>query len=57
MGLPIGSGEVESAITLHSPKAPENLRGDLAFTSTGVLYGQLAMYLRPAGRYLALLAI
>ena len=28
--LPIGSGEVESAIALHSPEAPENPRGDLA---------------------------
>ena len=30
MGLPIGSGEVESAITLHSPKVPEDTRSNLA---------------------------
>lgn len=29
-GLSIGSGEVESAITLHSPEALEDSRGDLA---------------------------
>lgn len=30
MGLPIGSGEVESAIALHSSKASQDSRGNMA---------------------------
>lgn len=41
IGLPIGSGEVESAIALHSLEEPENPRGDMApRTGTRASYRQ-----------------